>query len=289
MDADPLKQIWPPFIASGARRWVLQHVASGRLAAGRFDARLPTAFLFARKKPPIAEDAMRLDLRLEDVTFTTYGELPPVKHAYGNAVLAGSTFGVDVEKGEVETSAGGTVNVDAGSFAVANALQRGGEGVIDVHLSGDAAGLGEIANAKPFLALERRQLDPADLSGKGQAAVSVRMPLKPGITESEVDWKVVVTANGVSSKAPVEGRMFSDANVIITVSPDAASIKGKAKIDGVVADVSMSQPLGQGGAAAGPGERTAAAHPRRCGAQALRYRPRRDPRRRYRCADQQHR
>ena len=41
---------------------------------------------------------------------------------------------------------------------------------------------GEIANAKPFLALERRQLDPPDLSGKGQAAVSVRMPLKPGIS-----------------------------------------------------------------------------------------------------------
>ena len=231
-------------------------IAAG-IAAGQFDARLPVSFLFARKKPPIAEDAMRLDLRLEDVEFTTYGELPPVKHAYGNAVLAGSTFGVDVEKGEVETASGGTVSVDNGSFAIANALQRGGEGVIDVQLSGDAAGLGEIANSKPFLALERRQLDPPDLSGKAQAAISVRLPLKPGITESEVDWKVVVTATGVSSKAPVEGRVFSDANVTITVSPDAASIKGKAKIDGVVADVSISQPLGQGGAAAGPGERTA--------------------------------
>src|SRR6185295_14371225 len=133
----------------------------------------------------------------------------------------------------------------------------GGEGAIDVHLSGDAAGLGEIANSKPFLALERRQIDPPDLSGKAQAAISVRLPLKPGITESEIDWRVVVTATGVSSKAPVEGRLFSDANVTITVSPDAASIKGKAKIDGVVADVAMSQPLGQGGAAAGPGERTA--------------------------------
>ena len=98
METDPLKQIWPPFLAAGARHWVLEHVNGGRIAAGRFDARLPMSFVLARKKPPIADDAMRLDLTLEDVEFTTYGELPPIKHAYGNAVLAGSTFGVDIER-----------------------------------------------------------------------------------------------------------------------------------------------------------------------------------------------
>jgi hypothetical protein len=257
MEARALKQIWVPFIAWGARPWVLQHVNGGRLAAGRFDARLPISFIFAHKKPPITDADMRLDLRLEDAEFTTYGELPPVKHAYGNAVLSGQVFTVSMEKGEVETAAGGTVTLDSGGFGVANVFQRGGEGRIDVQLSGEAAGLGEIANSKPFLALQRRQLDPADLSGPAHAVVSVAMPLKLGVTESEVDWKVTVNAKGLSSKAPIEGRTFSDADVTIAASPDAVSIKGKAKINGVAADVAMSQPLGQGGVLAGPGERTA--------------------------------
>ena len=256
MEAGPLKQMWAPFIVPAARSWVFQHINSGRLAGGSFDANLPTSFFFARTRAPITDKQLRLDFRLEDVEFTTYGELPPVKHAYGNAVLAGSSFGVDVERGEVETASGGTVSLDNGAFAIANVMQRVWEGVVEVQLSGDAVGVGEIANSKPFLALAQRQLDPSDLSGTVHASVSVRMPLKIGLTESEVDWKVTVNTKGVASKTPVEGRTFSDANVTIGVSPEAVSIKGKAKIDGVVADVAMSQPLDQVGAA-GMGERTA--------------------------------
>jgi hypothetical protein len=258
MEASALKQIWAPFIAWGARHWVLQHVNDGKLTAGRFDANLPVSFIFARNKPPITDENLRLDIDFEDGEFTSYGELPPVKHAYGSAVLSGSAFKVSLDKGEVATSAGGLVTVDSGSFSVANTFLRGGaEGQIEGELSGDAAGIGEIANSKPFLALQRRQLNPSDLSGPVNASVSVTTPLRPGVTEAEVNWKVSVTGKGIASKAPIEGRTFSDADVTITASPEAVSIKGKAKINGVPADVALTQPLGQGGAVSGPGERTA--------------------------------
>jgi hypothetical protein len=257
MEASALKQIWAPFVAWGARPWFLQHVNGGKLAAGRFDARLPVSFVFAHKKPPITDDDMRLDLQFEDVEFTSYGELPPVKHAYGTAVMSGQAFTVNMDKGEVETAAGGLVSLDSGSFGVANVFQRGGEGKIEVQLSGDAAGLGEIANAKPFFSLERRQINPSDLSGPATASVSVTTPLKLGVAESEVNWKVTIAGKGIACKAPIEGRTFSDADVSIVASPEAVSIKGKAKINGVPADLALTQPLGQGGIVAGPGERTA--------------------------------
>ena len=49
--------------------------------------------------------------------------------------------------------------------------------------------------------------------------------------------------------------MFSDANVNITVTQDDFAIKGKAKIDGVAAEVDMSQPIASG-TAAGVGQRS---------------------------------
>jgi hypothetical protein len=158
MEAGALKHIWAPFIAWGARHWVLQHVNAGRLTAGRFDARLPVSFIFERNKPPITDDNLRLDLTFEDAEFTTLGELPPVKHAYGKAVMSGQTFTVAMDKGEVATTAGGLVTVDSGSFSVANTFLRGGaEGKIEGELSGDAAGIGEIANAQ--LAIDPAALD----------------------------------------------------------------------------------------------------------------------------------
>src|SRR5882724_800562 len=99
---------------------------------------------------------MRLHMRLEDVDSTTFGELPPTLHASGNAVLAGSTFGVDVEKAEVKVSTGETASVDNGAFAISNVFQKGPESVVEVQLSGSASALGDIANSKPFLALERK-------------------------------------------------------------------------------------------------------------------------------------
>jgi hypothetical protein len=257
MDVAVFKQMWVPFIAPGARRWVMAHIQRGQMASARFDAALPLSFFFERQKPPVSEDQMKLNIRLEDVDFTTFGELPAIRHASGNAVLAGSTFGVDLDKGEVPTPVGDTVNVDAGAFAIANAFLKGPESNIEVQLSGSAAGLGAIANADPIRALERRGMKPSDLSGSGSASVSIRVPLRQGVTEAEADWKVTINAKDLASKVPLEGRTFSDADVVIGATPDEVTIEGKAKIDGVPADLSLSQPLGLGGAEAGPGARSA--------------------------------
>ena len=71
-----------------------------------------------------------------------------------------------------------------------------------------------------------------------------------------MDWKVVVNTSKAASKVPVEGRTVSDADVALTITPDDITVYGKAKIDGVLADVSMSLPVaGDSGAAAKPGER----------------------------------
>jgi hypothetical protein len=256
MDVSAFKQMWIPFIAPGARRWVLQHVESGRVAEGKFAAAVPTVMLFSRQPKVMSDDQLRLDLRLEDVTFTTYGELPPIRHASGNVVLAGSTFGVDIDEGaEVRVPSGATVAITAGAFAVGNVFERPGEGNVAVQLTGPAAAIGEIADAKPFLALSRRDVAPADLSGNADVSVSVKMPLARNITEADVDWKVSINATDLASKSPVEGRMFSEANVAIAVTPDDVSVTGKAKIDGVPADVRFSQPLAKGGVAAGAGAR----------------------------------
>ena len=41
MPASAVKQIWPPFIAGPARKWVIEHVVGGRVASGDFQAALP--------------------------------------------------------------------------------------------------------------------------------------------------------------------------------------------------------------------------------------------------------
>ena len=181
-------------------------------------------------------------MRLEGVDFTTFGDLPPIVNASGNVVVTGHTVGIDVEKGEVRTTSG-VVSVDNAAFAVPDTSKRPSDAIVEVQLSGGAAALGAIANADPLRALDREKVKPGDLSGTAQASVSVHFPLRPALTDSDIDWKVTIDTKGVTSARKIEGRNISDANVKLIVTPDDVSVYGKAKIEGVAADVSLSFPM----------------------------------------------
>ncbi len=249
-----LKTIWIPFIAPGARRWVMEHMVSGQLVEGRYEASVPAGVLWG-KPVQLPDKAMRLDMKMENVTFTTLGDIPAVRKANGNVVLSGSTFGVDVSSAEIDAPSG-AVSVQAAAFAIPNVAKRPSDGVLEFQLAGPAAALGEIADSDPLNALSQRDIAPTDLSGTAEASLSVRFPLRDKIDEADIDWKVVVNTKGAASKAPVEGRLISDADVALTISPDDITVYGKAKIDGVRADVSMSLPVtGTTATESRPGER----------------------------------
>ena len=72
-----------------------------------------------------------------------------------------------------------------------------------------------------------------------------------------MDWKVVVTGTGLASKRPIEGRLFSDADITIAVTKDEVRVNGTAEIDGVPAAVSIAQPLSEDGGVV-PGAQQAA-------------------------------
>jgi hypothetical protein len=253
MPVTTLKTIWIPFIAPAARRWVMEHVISGQLLEGSYEASVPAGVLWG-KPVQLPEKAMHLDMALKNVTFTTIGKVPSVTKASGNIVLSGSTFGVDMTAGEVKVPAG-TVQVQAGAFAIPNVAKRPSDGILEFQLSGPIAAIAQIADADPINALAEYHITPSDLSGAADASLSVRFPLRDQIDAADVDWKVVAKIKKAASKASIDGRILTNADVTLTVTPDDVTVYGKAKIDGVAADVSMSLPTTVGGAKPQPGER----------------------------------
>jgi len=244
MALSTLKQMWPPFLAGAARKWAYEHIKGGTLEAGRFEASVPSGVLWTGERVILPEEYMRLDMRLDDVSFTTIGTVPMVTGASGNAVLAGSTFGIDIEKGEVVTPLGKKVHVTAGAFAVSNTAQRFPDAQVEMQLEGDVGAMAEIANSEPILAMDRRSIDPATLSGKAQANVSIKLPLRPGLTPSEVDWRVGMTTTGFASSEPIEGKLIKSGALSMTATPAEVEIHGKATINGVLASIDVVQPLG---------------------------------------------
>ncbi|WP_421724053.1 AsmA-like C-terminal domain-containing protein [Bauldia sp.] len=252
------KQMWVPFLAPGARRWVNSHIVDGQIAAGSFAAAVPAGMLWVEPRPPVPDDALRLDLRLEDVAFRTMGDLPPVVDASGNVVLAGAVLGVDVESARLDTRFG-PVTIDAGAFAIDDVFDPVATGVVEVEASAQAAALGALADAEPLNALRRQDIAPSDLSGDAAASISLRLPLDKEDDElgEAMDWRVVVAGTGLGSAQPIDGRLFNDADLAIAVARDSVTVEGTAVIDGIAANVSMALALDADGNAVAGGAQSA--------------------------------
>jgi len=244
MAISTVKQMWPPILAGPARKWVMDHVVSGQVTAGRFEAAVPPGVLWTGERVQLPEDYMRLDARLEDVSFNTVGTIPPITNASGNAVVAGSTFGIDLDKGEITSPSGKTIQITAGAFAVPNTSVPTPMAQIEVQAEGDVGGMAEIANADPMHAMEKQNIDPAGISGQGSANLSIKLPLKPGLLPSDIDWRVSLQTTDFASATPIEGKTIKGGNFAMTANREEVTIKGKASINGVPASIDLSQPVG---------------------------------------------
>lgn len=243
MSISALKQIWPPTLAGPARKWVLEHVTDGRVASARFEAAVPGGVLWTGERVTMPENYMRLDARLEDVTFTTVGTVPPISGVSGNAVVAGSTFGIDIDKGSIRAPSGESVALTAGIFAVPNTAVADAPSRIEAQFEGDVGAIAEIANAEPMRAMSRNRIDPAGLSGEGKGSLSIAMPLKPGLLPSDIEWRATLDTTGFASSTPIDGKIIKGGAFQMAASADAFSISGKATINGVPATIDVTQPL----------------------------------------------
>lgn len=253
-----LKQMWTPFLAPGARRWVLDNMSDGRIEAGAFTADLPAGTL-DRENPVVSDEGLQLDLRLADVAFRVFGDLPPISDASGALALTGAALGVHVDSATVRVPSGETVRIESGAFTITDVFDPAVVAEADVELSGTASALGAIADAQPLEVLARRGVKPDDLSGDADVSLSLRMPLEEtdGDFEDAIQWMVTVVGRGLASRVPIEGRRFDNADVTLVVTPDRFEVSGTADIDGVSAGVSFSQPLDAAGESSGPGQQLA--------------------------------
>lgn len=244
MPVDTLKQMWPPFLADGARRWVVTNVTAGRVTSGKLIAAIPSGLLFTGQRVQIPAEALRLDMEMEGVSFRPLGAVPPIIGTAGHLALAGSTFGLDLQGGYVAVPSGRRVDVIAAAFAIPNTAPRAPDAQVVAQLSGSAGGLAEIANAEPLRALGRRGMDPLTFSGTGQANLSAKFPLRADVTEAEVDWRVTGSVSNFSSTERLEGHTVAEANGALTITPQTFEIRGRARLDGLMTDLNMTQPLG---------------------------------------------
>ncbi len=245
---DTLKRIWPPVTAHDARVWLVNEVHGGVIERARADFALTAEDLDGLPETDFhVPGGTSVSIVFRGGSLAMPGDIPALQRARGTARILDREARLDVRSGVLAVEGRAPVAVEAFSAVVEDMAKRPPPGRIAATVSGTADAIAAIAAGEPVNALDALDIAPDDLSGTVSAELFLAGPFGDPIDPDALDWRVAATLEGVSSKAPVAGQTVSEAHVEVTATPRRFAVAGRARIDGIEAEINYSGLAGGAG------------------------------------------
>jgi len=241
-----VKQFWPYFIGSPARKWVHEHLIDGRFENILVTADIPSGIIGnLREGKRMAPEHLQMDAEFKDASFLSVGDLPRIYDASGTVKLTGMKFETKLKKGKIDSTNSGTAKLSDSTFSIEDFAAKPAQGKTNVAISGAANVLAGLSEHHPFRVMSRIKTKAAQFRGKSHADIVARFPLIKQPKESDIEWNALVDLKQASSTRKISGRKISNATILIDANPDVAHITGSATIDGIHATLNVTEPLGK--------------------------------------------
>ena len=250
MSVSHAKQLWPVYVAAGARTWVFDHVYGGTLSDSTIKLYMPESqFGGPAPKPLLNADQFQADLNVSGARFDVIGDLPPVRDAVGEVSVRGANTSITLKSGVAYLGNGQTAAVSGGAMSIP--YERGKPVIADlnVEVSGQATALATLASLDPINAMQKAPFAVSDLSGKADAKISAKFPLNKDAAKSGTKWSAEIALDNISIKKPFDGQTLSETSGTLSANPSGIKISADAKLNGLPSKLKLEQPLGENGAA----------------------------------------
>lgn len=244
------KHLWPIDVADGARAWVLKNLYGGRLKDSRIDISLAGGRFNGPGLPaPLTDEEIKADFKVEHTRFDVIGELPPVRDVNGTVTVRGAHTTIKLDNGIAYTPDNRKAEVSEGTLIIPWGPQRPVIATVDLVVSGQAAAIAEIAGKKPIDVLKNVPFTPQDVSGDVRSRVKVSFAVSKDPPPGTLKWDADIGFKNLSIDQPIGGSTVTEADGSIKVDQIAAQITANAKLDGIPAKVTMTEPVDRSGPA----------------------------------------
>lgn len=245
MPISVLKQIWPKFLAGGAREWVGERVTAGRISGGSFKINLPAGLLAKIEDGgEVPEQAVAMDLEAADLEIHYIPEMPPIRTSNARVQIRGRRFLLDAPNGRIGLPSGKSVTLANGRFAIGDLRPDPQHGEITFDVSGSAAAVLELLDHKPLGYAKEVGIKPSEFGGKTNGDFKFLLPLLKDLEFADIKFRgnaqlTEATASSAHSRARVQGGMVN-----FSVSEKALDARGDILINGIPALLSWQRFFG---------------------------------------------
>lgn len=169
MSVRDLLRYWPIHVGEGAREWINDNIAAGRIGPIVVHSDIKEGAL---DQPALPEGALNVSVPLSNATVTYVHGMSPMTNVQGVASLTGDTFRATIASGMV-----GTIKVSNGTVVIPQLHTHGPIGTIDARIVGSVPDLLTLLDQKPLRYPTRFHLNPLMSKGSAVADLSVRVPM----------------------------------------------------------------------------------------------------------------
>lgn len=244
MSMAAVKQFWPYWVGKMARTWVLENLYGGTVSNARIQLAAPAGHYTPSGDVSFDENQLQIDFDVERARMNVAGDIPPLRDTVGHMRLRGSNVSLNIDSATAFFPTGRTVDVTNATFSIPAANERPLMADLSMSVSGNADAVAELISYHPINALDQIGLKPGELSGEISSTVTARFGLIAGQSPPPPDWTVDLTMNGVDIATPVEGRMLTDMDGSLFVTPERAELKADANVDGARMSLDVLRPVG---------------------------------------------
>ncbi len=234
MSAPVMKKVWPVFVATKVRNWVVDNVYSGDIERIDIATNSPIENL-KEDGPPIPQDGLSVDITVRNAVFRPVVGLPPITDADLTTSIKGRRVLVSVGRGVVDLGGGRKLTVSNGVFEVPDTHPKSPPARAQFRVDGPVPAALELLASERLRGQAAVPMESANSRGNLSGQVRVELPLTrdppPGATQYTINLDVA----GFSADKMVMGQKIEAQALKVSADNRGYHIKGDVRINGTPA------------------------------------------------------
>jgi len=245
MSVAAFKQMWPVFVNTPVRDWVMSHLASGTVDKIEI-ATNANMSAFEKGGPPVPDDGLSVEIVTSGTVVRPVTELPPIRDADLVTRVSGKNVTISLGRGVVDLASGRRLTIANGVFEIPNSQMKKPPARVRMRIEGPVPAAAELLASDRLREASGSPLDPSGSKGTVTAQVGLNLPIDPDMPKGAVKYNIVADiANFAVDKFMMDQRIEAQ-SLRITADPDGYQARGDVRIGGMPAMVDYRKPRGDG-------------------------------------------
>lgn len=234
MPAHVAKKVWPVFVATKVRNWVVDNLHSGDIE--RIDIATNSPFENLKEDgPPIPQDGLSVDVSVRHATIRPVVGMPPITEADLVTSIKGRNVVVTVGRGTVDLGGGRRLTVSNGRFEVPDTHPKAPPARAQFRIDGPVPAALELLASERLRGQAAVPMESGNSRGNLSGQIEVNLPITrdppPGATRYSINLDVA----GFAADKMVMGQKIEAQGLKVNADNKGFQIKGDVRINGTPA------------------------------------------------------